>query len=108
MTRRTPDRTAPPRASAYEAFREALLEIRRAESDLERARTDFAGQDKLLAKGFISKSDMLTSEMAVRDAERKLESAKVAYDILGKYTYPQTLSQKRAGDGRGRGRAAHG
>ena len=86
---------APPQGDAYQAFRDALLNIRRAETGVERAQTDFDGQDKLLEKGFISKSDYLTSELALREAWRKLDAAKVAYHVLATYTYPQTLMQKK-------------
>lgn len=84
---------APTKGDAYQAFRDAELDITRAESDLERAITDFDGMEKLLAKGFISRSEFLAGQLAVDEARRALESKKLAYDLLKDYTYPQTRAK---------------
>ena len=87
----------PDKGDAYQQFRDAALEIQRADSALEQAKTDFQDMDVLLARGFVTKNDYDTKELNVTEAERKLESAKLAYEILLTYTYPQTLAEKKQG-----------
>jgi HlyD family secretion protein len=84
------------KGEAYQAFRDAEVAIRRARTDLRRAKTDFQGMDELLKRGFITKNDFIKAELAVVEADRKLESTKLAYEILRVYTYPKTRAQKEA------------
>jgi len=86
---------APTQGDAYQAFRDADLDIKRAESDLEQAQTDFNGMDKLLEKGFVSKSDYLAAQLAVDEGKQSVEAKKLAYQILKDYTYPQTVARNR-------------
>ena len=86
----------PSQGEAYQAFRDAELAITRAESELERAQSDFKDMDVLLQKGFVTKNDYIADELKVTEAERKLESARLAHYILRTYTYPKTLAQKQA------------
>jgi len=84
------------KGEAYQAFRDAEVAIRSARTDLERAQTDFEGMDQLLARGFITKNDYIKADLAKVEAERKLESKKLAYEILKTYTYPKERAQKEA------------
>lgn len=83
-----------PKGDAYQAFRDATFEITRAVSDLERAEADFDGMDELLEKGFTTRTEALTAELAVTEAKRRLESRQLDLKLLADYTYPQTLAQK--------------
>ncbi len=85
---------APEMGEAYQQFRDAELAIMRAETDLERAESNFEGMDELLAKGFVTKNDFISEELSVLEAERKVESMQLAHFILRTYTYPKTLAQK--------------
>jgi HlyD family secretion protein len=84
---------APPKGDAYQAASDAIVAIKKAQSDLEQAETDFNGMDKLLEKGFISKSDFLNAQVKVEEGRHTLESKKLALDILRTYTYPQTRAK---------------
>jgi HlyD family secretion protein len=84
---------APAEGDAYQAFRDADLDIKRAKSDLEQAQTDFNGMDKLLDKGFVSKSDYLAAQLAVDEGKKNVEAKTLAYQILKNYTYPQTVAK---------------
>jgi HlyD family secretion protein len=81
-----------PKGEAYQSFRDASLKIESAVNELQRAQNDFQGMDVLLAKGFTTKADYDKTELAVLEAERKLESARLAYDILKSYSYPRSIS----------------
>jgi len=85
---------APAMGDAYQAFREAELAIKRADNSLERAQNDFRGMDKLLEKGFVTRSDFLNKEQALLEARRAVDSAWLAHALLRDYTYPQTIAAR--------------
>ena len=86
---------APPKGEAYQKFRDQALGTTRAVTSLERAGRDAQGIDVLETKGFITRNERLQKELAVIEAERNLESAKLAYEILKTYTYPQESARLR-------------
>jgi len=87
---------APSKGEAYQSFREAELRIVQARTRLERAERNFDGMDQLLEKGFVTANAYRDGELAVTEAKRALESARLSHRILYEYTYPQQLAQKRA------------
>jgi len=86
---------APSRGEAYQKFRDAELAITKAQTDRRRAIDDFEGMDGLLEKGFVTLSDFTDAQLAVTEAERRVESALLSYDILRRYTYPMELSRRK-------------
>ncbi|MCD6404484.1 MAG: efflux RND transporter periplasmic adaptor subunit [Planctomycetes bacterium] len=83
---------APEKCEAYQQFRDAELEIMRRTTGLEKAQRDFKGMDELAAKGYVTRNDFLNAELAVEEAERGLESARLAHALLRKYTYPARMA----------------
>jgi HlyD family secretion protein len=86
----------PKKGEAYQAFRDAQLEIARAKSELERATNDFADMDKLLEKGFVTKNDFDKSKLGLLEAQRGLESSELKYLLLRVYTHPKKVAQLEA------------
>ena len=84
------------RGEAYQAFRDAEMAIERASTDLTKAKMDFNKMDELLAKGFVTRNDYLEDELKVTEAERKLESTRLAHFILRTYEHPKSLAKFRA------------
>jgi HlyD family secretion protein len=84
------------RGQAFQSFRDAELAIERATTDLEKARMDFDKMDELVDKGFVTKNDYLEDQLKVVEAERKLESARLAHFILRTYEHPKNLARYRA------------
>lgn len=87
---------APAKGEAYQAFRDAELKVREAETQLERATTDFEGMDELLAKGFVTRNDFDEADLKVLEAQRKLESVLLDLRILKNYTHPQKTAELEA------------
>ncbi len=87
---------APTKGEAYQIFRDAELKVREAETELERATSDFEGMDELLEKGFVTRNDFDESELKVTEAHRKLESALLELRILKNYTHPQKTAELEA------------
>ena len=86
---------APAKGEAYQQFRQAELNITKAETDLERAVDNFNGMDALLLKGFVTLSEFDKAELAVTEAERRLESVHLTHAILARYTHPMSFAAKR-------------
>lgn len=86
---------APAKGEAYQQFRQGELNITKAETDLERAVDNLGGMDALLLKGFVTLSEFSKTELAVTEAERRLESAHLSHDILARYTHPMSFAAKR-------------
>jgi len=85
--------TAPPKGEAYQEFRDAELEITRAQTELEDAERDFDGMGELLEKGFVTKNDYINADLNVLEKRRKLESARLKHHLLKTYTYPKQRAQ---------------
>ncbi|MHC4713288.1 MAG: efflux RND transporter periplasmic adaptor subunit [Planctomycetota bacterium] len=84
---------APESGEAYQAFRDAELEIDRAETELTRAKRDFADMDELEEKGFVTHNDYIDAELKVLEGERKLESAQLKHSLLRLYNYPSRVAE---------------
>ena len=84
---------APPKGEAYQAFRDAELEIIRSRTQLDEAKRDFDGMDKLLEKGFVTRNDYITKDLNVLEKTRNLESAELKHHLLKTYTYPKQRAQ---------------
>ncbi len=85
--------TAPESGEAYQAFRDAELEIDRAETELTRAKRDFEDMDELLEKGFVTQNDYIDAQLKVLEGERKLESAQLKHSLLRLYNYPSKVAE---------------
>lgn len=61
-----------------------------AETDLERKTKDRKRVEELAAKGFVSDNDVLDAQIAERDSQNKLETAKMGLEVWLKYEEPRT------------------
>jgi len=78
------------------ASRQTALED--AKTDVERKNEDLTNAKSLSAQGFVSNNDVLDAQIAARDAQNKLDTAKMNLDDWNKYTEPkqrQTFERKR-------------
>lgn len=87
---------APGKGEAYQAFRDAELAIKKAESSLEKAERDFDGMKELLEKDFVTRNDYDDAELKVLETHRSLESAMLKHELLRKYSYPAKIAEIQA------------
>ena len=78
------------------ATRQTSLE--NAKTDLERKNEDLKSAKNLAAQGFVANNDVLDATISARDAQNKLETAKMNLEVWNQYAEPkqrQTLVRKR-------------
>jgi HlyD family secretion protein len=75
---------------------DARIAVQRAEKELSQARDRFKDSQELHEQGFITKYEYESDEFALFVAEKGLQQAELAEEILHKYTHPQTLRQKQS------------
>ena len=75
---------------------DARIAVQRAEKELKQAADRFTDSKELHEQGFITKREYESDEFSLFVAEKELEQAKLAEDILHKYTYKQALRQKQS------------
>jgi len=78
------------------ATRQTALED--AKTDVERKNEDLKNAKSLAAQGFVANNDVLDAQIAARDAQNKLDTAKMNLDDWIKYAEPkerQTFERKR-------------
>ncbi|MBN1510635.1 MAG: efflux RND transporter periplasmic adaptor subunit [Phycisphaerae bacterium] len=75
---------------------DARIAVQRAEKELKQAADRFKDSKELNEQGFITKREYESDEFSLFVAEKELEQAKLAEEILHKYTYTQTLRQKQS------------
>jgi RND family efflux transporter MFP subunit len=78
------------------ATRQTALE--NAKTDQERKNQDLTNAQQLSSQGFVSNNDVLDARIAKRDADNKLDTAKMNIEVWNKYAEPkqrQTLQRKR-------------
>jgi len=74
--------------------------LENATTDLQRKTDDLAKVKELAASGFVSNNDVLDAQIAFRDAQNKLQTAKMDLDVWNKYAEPKTRQTlERARDG---------
>jgi HlyD family secretion protein len=76
--------------------KDAELEIERATESLRQAKETLKDSEELYAKQFISKIEYWRDSFDVLEAEQALEKARLASEILHKYTDPQNLAKKES------------
>ncbi len=74
----------------------SLVAVERAQKELDQARDRFNDSKELREQGFITKREYESDELALFVAEKELEQATLAKEILHKYTHNQAMRQKRA------------
>jgi len=75
---------------------DARIAVQRAEKELSQASDRFTDSKELHEQGFITKREYESDEFALFVAEKELEQARLAEEILHKYTYKQALRQKQS------------
>ncbi|HEY3245786.1 MAG TPA: efflux RND transporter periplasmic adaptor subunit [Phycisphaerae bacterium] len=74
----------------------ADLDVKKAEKVLDRAKSDYADSLDLYEKKFIPKGQKLEDEMKLMEAEIGLQKARLALDVLEKYTHPKDKRQRES------------
>ncbi len=75
---------------------DARIAVQRAEKELSQARDRFKDSQELHEQGFITKREYESDEFALFVAEKELEQAILAEEILHKYTRKQATRQKES------------
>lgn len=75
---------------------DARIAVQRAEKELRQARDRFTDSQELREQGFITKREYESDEFALFVAEKELEQAILAEEILHKYTHKQAMRQKES------------
>ena len=74
---------------------EAEAKLSSAQTNLAREREDLQTSLGLYARGFVTAKKVKEDQQAVRDAERDVESARIALELLVEYEHPMALSTKQ-------------
>ncbi len=74
----------------------ARIAVQRAEKELSQARDRFTDSQELREQGFITKREYESDEFALFVAEKELEQAILAEEILHRYTHRQAMRQKES------------
>jgi HlyD family secretion protein len=75
---------------------DADISIEEAEITLDRRGEDFAASKDLFDNGYITKTEFEEDDFRLKQAEWNLEKAKLAKDVLVKYTHKANLEQKQS------------
>ena len=72
----------------------ASLAVDKARSVLNRAKEDLKDSEELFKQGFITRIELEDDRFAEYEAQMALQTATLAFDVLGKYTVPMSMEEK--------------
>lgn len=81
---------------AQKTLKSNELAIDRAEQSLKRADLEFTAARQLREKGWMTESDYLQKEFALKEAERDVETSKLDLHVFQTYTHPKDLRQRQS------------